>query len=234
MSAIFRYTHGEHNLNSIVEQSLNLAVNCYRSLSDASIGMNGMSGYKYRYFINNLMKQLSTPKYLEVGVMAGSSLCSAIDGVYGVEALGIDNFSTSISTVSQVEAAVAAVTLSDSTVSIMDKDFLTVNFAGRGPFNVYLYDIGREQSNYELSVVQASAALANELIFIVGDWDHAYGGVDSELNTGIRASIAQAGYTIKYHADVQSGGYYESVGNPTSDEVSTPWQNGYGVFVLTR
>jgi hypothetical protein len=234
MSAIYRQTYGEHIYNSIVEHSLNQAVNCYRSLSDASIGMSGMSGYKYRYFVNNVMKQLTAPKYLEVGVMAGSSITSAVDGVYGVEALGIDNFSTSTSTVSQVEAAVAAVTLSGSTVSIMDKDFLTVNFAGRGPFNVYLYDIGREQSNYELSVVQASAALADDLIFIVGDWDHAYGGGDSELNAGIRASIVQAGYTIKYHVDVQSGGYYESTGNPSSEVASTPWQNGYGIFVLSR
>jgi hypothetical protein len=234
MSAIYRQTYGDHYLNAIVENSLNRAINCYRTLSDTSIGMNGMSGYKYRYFINNVMKQLTTPKYLEVGVMAGSSLCSAIDGVNGVEALGIDNFSLSSCTVSQVEDAVAQVATSDSSVTILDKDFSSVNFTGRGPFNVYLYDIGRQQANYELSLVQARSALANELIFIVGDWDHNYGGVDSELNTGIRASIQQAGYNIQYHVNVQSGGYYESVGNPTSEENSTPWQNGYGIFVLSK
>jgi len=234
MSAIYRQTYGEHELNAIVEQSLNLAINCYRSLSDDSIGMSGMSGYKYRYFINNLMKQLTAPKYLEVGVMAGSSLTSAVDAVYGVEALGIDNFSTSTSTVSQVQAAVAQVALSTSTVKVIDQDFLTVDFTGRGPFNVYLYDIGRQQTNYELSVVKASAALANELVLIVGDWDHAYGGGDSELNAGVRASILQAGYTVKYHVNIQSGGFYESTGNPSSEVSSTPWQNGYGIFVLTR
>jgi hypothetical protein len=234
MSAIFRQTYGQHNLNSQVENSLNLAVNCYRSLSDTSIGMSGMSGYKYRYFINNLMKQLSSPKYLEVGVMAGSSLCAAIDGVNGVEALAIDNFSLGSSTVAQVEAAVAQVVTSDSSVTILDKDFTTVNFTGRGPFNVYLYDIGREQTNYNLSLVQARSALADDLVFIVGDWDHAYGGVDSVLNAGIRASIQQAGYNIQYHANVQSGGYYESSGNPSSEVTSTPWQNGYGIFVLSK
>jgi hypothetical protein len=233
MSAIYRHTYGEHILISRVESSLSLAINSYRSLSDTSIGMNGMSGYKYRYFINNVMKQLASPKYLEVGVMAGSSLCAAIDGVYGVEALGIDRYSLG-SSKEAAEANVQSVATDPSSVVILDKDFLSVNFTGRGPFNVYLYDCGRGQGGYESCLVHAESALADDLIFIVGDWDHAYGGVDSELNTGIRAGIVQAGYNIVYHVDVQTGGFYEDLGIPSSEVESTPWQNGYGIFVLTR
>jgi hypothetical protein len=233
MSAIYRQAYGEHSLNSLVENSLNLAANCYRSLSDTCIGMDGMSGYKYRYFVNNLMKQLTSPKYLEVGVMGGSSFCSAIDGVYGVTAVGIDNYGSNIELFEQAKSAAALVATSNSSVSILNKDFLNVDFSKLGLFNVYLYDVGRQQANYELSLVQASPALADDLVFIVGDWDHAYGGMDSELNTGIRASIAQAGYNILYHVNVQSGGYYESVGNPSNISV-IPWQNGYGIFVLTK
>jgi hypothetical protein len=235
MSVIYRHTYGEHSLNSLVENSLNLAANCYRSLSDTCIGMDGMSGYKYRFFVNNLMKQLTNPKYLEVGVMGGSSLCSAIDGVYnGVTAVGIDNYGSNIELFEQAKSAVAAVaTTSNISVSILNKDFLNVDFSKLGLFNVYLYDVGRRQANYELSLVQARSALANDLVFIVGDWDHAYGGMDSELNTGIRASIVQAGYNIQYHVNIQSGGYYESVGNASNISV-IPWQNGYGIFVLTK
>ena len=234
MSAIYRHTYGEHILNSQVESSLSLAINSYRSLSETSIGMNGMSGYKYRYFINNVMKQLVNPRYLEVGVMEGSSLCSAIDGVYGVEALGIDRYSSSGSSLQVAEVNVQSVITSTSSVVILDKEFLSVNFAGRGPFNVYLYDCGRGQGGYESSLVHAGSALADDLLFIVGDWDHAYGGGDSELNAGIRASIAQAGYNIAYHVDVQTGGFYEDLGIPSSEVESTAWQNGYGIFVLTR
>jgi hypothetical protein len=233
MSAIYRHTYGEHSLNSQVESSLSLAINSYRSLSDTCIGMDGMSGYKYRYFVNNLMKQLTNPRYLEVGVMGGCSLCSAIDGVNGVTAVGIDNYGSNIELFEQAKSAVAVVATSDSSVSILNKDFLNVDFSKLGRFNVYLYDIGRQQANYELSLVQARSALADELVFIVGDWDHAYGGADSELNTGIRASISQAGYNIQYHVNVQSGGYYESEGNASNISM-IPWQNGYGVFVLTK
>ena len=234
MSAIYRHTYGEHSLTSTVESSLSLAINCYRSLSDTSIGMSGMSGYKYRYFVNNLMKRLVNPKYLEVGVMAGSSLSSAIDSVYGVEALGIDRYSLGVSSLEQAEANVASVVTDTSTVSIIDRDFLSVNFTGRGPFNVYLYDCGRAQGGYESCLVHAQSALADDLIFIVGDWDHCYGGGDSELNVGVRSSIQQAGYNIAYYVDVQTGNFYESEGMPSSEVESTPWQNGYGIFVLTR
>lgn len=234
MSAIYRYTYGQHILNSRVESSLSLAINCYRSLSDTSIGMNGMSGYKYRYFINNVMKQLANPRYLEVGVMAGSSLSSAIDGVYGVEALGIDRYSLGAGSLQDAETNVQSVATDPSSVVILDKDFLSVNFTGRGPFNVYLYDCGRGQGGYESCLVHAQSALADDLLFIVGDWDHAYGGVDSELNIGIRLGIAQAGYNIAYHVDVQTGSFYEAGGMPSSEVESTAWQNGYGIFVLTR
>jgi hypothetical protein len=234
MSAINRYTYGQHSLTSLVENSLSLAINCYRSLSDTSIGMIGLSGYKYRYFINNLTKQLVNPCYLEVGVMAGSSFSSAIDSVYGIEALGIDRYSLGAGSLAEAQAHAASVATDSSTVNIIDNDFLSVNFTGRGPFNVYLYDCGRAQGNYVSSLVHAGSALADDLVFIAGDWDYCYGGVDSELNTGIRSSIAQAGYNIAYHVDIQSGGFYESEGMPSSDVESTPWQNGYGIFVLTR
>jgi hypothetical protein len=234
MSAIYRHTYGLHSLTSLVEYNLSLAINCYRSLSDTSIGMSGMSGYKYRYFINNIMKQLVNPKYLEVGVMAGSSLCSAIDAVEGVEALGIDRYSLGAGNLALAQANAASVVTATSSVSILDKDFLSVNFTGLGPFNVYLYDCGRGQGNYESCLVHADSALADDLLFIVGDWDHSYGGVDSELNTGIRAGIEQAGYNICYHVDVQTGSYYEADSVPSSEVESTAWQNGYGIFVLSR
>jgi len=234
MSAIYRYTYGVHSLTNLVEHNLSLAINCYRSLSDTSIGMDGMSGYKYRYFVNNVMKQLVNPRYLEVGVMAGSSFCSAIDSVYAVEALGLDRYSLGAGSLVQAQANAASVATATSSVVILDKDFLSVDFTGLGPFNVYLYDCGRAQGNYDSSLVHAGSALADDLLFIVGDWDHCYGGVDSELNLGIRSSIEQAGYNIAYHVNIQSGGFYEDLGRPSSDIESTPWQNGYGVFVLTR
>lgn len=42
--------------------------------------MDGMSGRKYRYLINNLVEGLTDARYLEIGSWAGSTACSAIYG----------------------------------------------------------------------------------------------------------------------------------------------------------
>ena len=54
--------------------------------------MVGMSGGKYPHFINNLIRGLPNPSYLEVGCWTGSTLCSAISR-NRVRATGIDNWS---------------------------------------------------------------------------------------------------------------------------------------------
>jgi hypothetical protein len=42
--------------------------------------MDGMSGKKYRYLINNLVGSTPDARYLEVGSWAGSTACSAMWG----------------------------------------------------------------------------------------------------------------------------------------------------------
>ena len=54
--------------------------------------MDGMSGRKYRYLINNLVEGLPDARYLEVGSWAGSTACSAIYG-NNVKATCIDDWS---------------------------------------------------------------------------------------------------------------------------------------------
>ena len=54
--------------------------------------IDGMSGYRYRWFINTLVRRMAHPAYLEVGSWQGSTLCAAIAG-NAVRALAIDNWS---------------------------------------------------------------------------------------------------------------------------------------------
>jgi len=42
--------------------------------------MSGMTGKKYRYFINNLLSSINNPRYLEIGSWSGSSVCAAMYG----------------------------------------------------------------------------------------------------------------------------------------------------------
>ena len=40
--------------------------------------MPGMTGKKYRYFVNNLLSLIEDPRYLEIGSWSGSSVCAAM------------------------------------------------------------------------------------------------------------------------------------------------------------
>jgi hypothetical protein len=56
------------------------------------VAMPGLSVWRYRYFINNLLKQITAPMYLMIGRWARSTLCTAIFG-NDVDAVAIDNWS---------------------------------------------------------------------------------------------------------------------------------------------
>jgi len=232
MSAIFRVTNESSALSTSVDYALSRAINSYRELPDACISVVGYSGYKTRYFINNLMRKIIAPKYLQVGLWKGSMFCSAIGGVPGITALGIDNFSLSPDR-DALDSNISLVKYSSTTVDVLDQDFSTVNFSGRGPFNVMVYDGGRGIAPDSI-LPTVIDAMDSSFVFVVQDWDHAYGGGSSPLNAGVLSSIADLGLTTQYYTDVQSGGYYESGGNNSSDVYYTDWHNGLGIFVLTK
>src|SRR5262245_10810342 len=58
----------------------------------AFLDLEGMSGRRYRLFANALIRLIPNPRYLEVGVGAGSTLCSALAG-NNIRAVAIDNWS---------------------------------------------------------------------------------------------------------------------------------------------
>ena len=232
MSAIFRVANQPSALSTSVDYALSRAINSYRDLPDVCISTVGYSGYKTRYFINNLMRTVMMPKYLQVGLWKGSMFCSAIGGIPGVTAVGIDNFSF-LPDRAELDMNIRMVKYSSSTVEIIERDFNGVSLDGRGPFNVMLYDGGRGIAPATI-LPTVIDSMDSSFVFIVQDWDHAYGGGASPLNAGVLTSITDLGLTTQYYTDVQSGGYYESVGNAPSDVYYTDWHNGLGIFVLGK
>ena len=61
-------------------------------LSPNILEMEGLSGRKFRIFLNSLIRRISNPKYIEIGSWLGSSLCSACYQ-NNLEAICIDNWS---------------------------------------------------------------------------------------------------------------------------------------------
>ena len=81
-----------HELSRNIKEAFGKALNSESEIDPDVLTMVGMSGGKYRHFINNLIRGLPNPSYLEVGCWTGSTLCSAISR-NRVRATGIDNWS---------------------------------------------------------------------------------------------------------------------------------------------
>ena len=98
-----------------------------------------MSGRLYRMFINNLIRQLQDPHYLEVGSWTGSTLCAAING-NSVHATAIDNWSEFGGPRDAFQANVMRFTAPEAFVRFVQADFRRVDFGRIEPCDVYLFD----------------------------------------------------------------------------------------------
>jgi hypothetical protein len=65
-------------LTDKTQKSLFESLELDHKLPDSVRLMSGMSGKKYRYFINNLISHLRDPRYLEVGSWKGLQACGAM------------------------------------------------------------------------------------------------------------------------------------------------------------
>lgn len=132
--------------------------------------MDGMSGQRYRSFINALMRELGDgARYLEIGVWKGSTLAAAIEGNRGF-ATCIDNWSSWGGPREEFNKSLASVVTS-TTVTVIDKDFRSVDYASTGPYNLFLYDGPHSERDQYDAIMLAKAALASPAVLIVDDWN---------------------------------------------------------------
>ena len=184
----------------------------------------GYSGRKYRLFINNLIGALHAPRYLEVGVWQGSTLCSAIWGNSVVVATAIDNWSEFGGPRDEFFANLARFR-GNADVTVLEQDFRSVDYAGLGQHNVYLFDGPHDETDQRDGIGLALPALAHEFVLIVDDWNWA------RVRGGTRRGIEAAKLTVLAEADIRTtdDGSHPAVSGPGSD-----WHNGYFIGVCRQ
>ncbi len=133
-------------------------------------GMQGMSGRKYRYLINNLVEAMVFPRYLEVGSWAGSTACSAIYG-NRLTAVCIDNWAEFGGPKETFLNNVDVVKNEFVNFKFIESDFRQVDYTNIGKFNIYLFDGPHEEKDQYDGVVIAQPALDDLYILIVDDWN---------------------------------------------------------------
>jgi hypothetical protein len=130
--------------------------------------MEGGSGRKYRYFVNNLMSILERPRYLEIGSYMGSTLCSAIYG-NRIDATCIDHWEE-FGGRTEFDQNIARVLDDKIRLNIIEDDFRKVDFGAIGRFDVYCFDGPHlEQDHYD-ALALTQGALDKTYTLIVDDW----------------------------------------------------------------
>ena len=188
------------------------------------LGIQGMSGRKYRLFINNLIESINDARYLEVGVLAGSTLCSAIHG-NKVRAVAIDNWSQFGAPSAQFLANLSRFKTADARVSFLESDFRAVDFGALGRFNVYLFDGPHDFKDQRDGVVLALPALDHHCVLIVDDWNW------PQVRQGTFAAIREAGMTIDYMAEIRTS--LDDKHAPVSG-LQSDWHNGYFIAAVSK
>ncbi|MCF8532028.1 MAG: hypothetical protein K9G48_03410 [Reyranella sp.] len=190
--------------------------------------MQGLSGRRYRAFINNLIDALPRPRYLEIGAWAGSTLCSAIFG-NKVEAVAIDNWSQFGGPFGRFYTNLAAFKGS-ARVSFVERDFRQIDYASLGtifgPFTVYLFDGPHEfQDQYDgLRCVQP--ALDRCYVQIVDDWNW------HDVRAGTAKAIEDLGLQTEFKIEIRTTLNDEHAPQPAGE--NSDWHNGYCISVLSR
>jgi hypothetical protein len=188
------------------------------------LGMRGMSGRKYRTFINNLIGSIDDARYLEIGVWKGSTLCSA---VYGnkVRALAMDNWSQFGAPTAEFFNNLAKFETAEARVRFLETDFRTVDYTTIGHFNVYLFDGPHRREDQHDGIVGAQPALDKHHVLIVDDWNW------SKVRKGTIEGVKHAGLMIDHLVEIRTT--QDNQHAPIEGE-NSDWHNGYFIAAVTK
>jgi hypothetical protein len=231
---------GEFEKNSYsknLKKSFFQALAMDTKLSDEIKFMPGMSGKKYRYFINNFVSLTDNPRYLEIGCWTGSTVCSALYG-NKIKAVCIDNWITFpeekqvrkfFNTKNQkktFEINTKKVITEKIDFQFIESDFRKVNFNKLGKFNIYCYDALHDRKSQYDGIAIAQPALDDIFILIVDDWNL------KEVRNGTLNAFGDLGISVISKIEVkttQNDTYPKFIHSHYSD-----WHSGYFIAVCEK
>jgi hypothetical protein len=192
----------------------------------AFLDLEGMSGRRYRLFVNALNRLIPDPRYLEVGVWTGSTLCSAIAGNH-VRAVGIDNWSQFGAPRERLLENLRCFS-AGSEVRLIECDFRTVPFAEQGRFNVYFFDGPHSVVGQHDGLIFALPALDPKFVLIVDDWNWV------QVRTGTYSAIEELHLEVVYAIEVRTTADDTHPPHCGFEAKETDWHNGYFIAVLRK
>ena len=211
-------------LTLAVHEALARALRGDSRLGADCLALPGMSGRRYRQFINNLVAGVADARYLEIGCWAGSTLCAAIAGNRG-RVLAIDNWSEFGGPLKDFLRHVSSHAGEGLAFNLLTADFRQVNFSSVGRFNLYLFDGPHGEADHYDGVRLPLNALDDEFVLIVDDWNWA------SVRTGTLRAVHELGLSVLHAIEIRTtlDGSHPAEANEHSD-----WHNGYCISVLRK
>lgn len=212
------------DLGRRVKEAFHAAVAENSKLDPAVLSMEGMSGKKYRMFINNLVRSLGDTKYLEIGTWMGSTLCSAINR-NSIRATAIDNWSEFGGPKQAFLENLRRFQTPQSYVNFLEQDFRSIDYSSLGKFRIYLFDGPHSARDHHDGITLAWPALETQFILIVDDWNL------TQVRSGTMQALAELGAEIKYAIEIRTtlDGTHPPIYGRDSD-----WHDGYFISVLAK
>lgn len=219
--------NGDHPLKTKIVDALRVAIAGEGDIPSNLLEMDGMSGRKYRRFINALMAGMNSPSYLEIGCYKGSTACCALFGNRASATL-IDNwsqFNAKHDVKEEFYANLAAIASSRLKISVLEQDFRSVDAAAIGSHNVYLFDGPHNELDQYDGIARFQDALAAEYVLIVDDWNW------SRIRAGTRRAMEATGNVMEFSVEVRTtnDGSHPRISGANSD-----WHNGYLIAAVTK
>jgi SAM-dependent methyltransferase len=221
------------NLNEAVEAAFKDAQAGIGQLDNTVYGVEGFCGRKHRLFVNNLIRRLRNPRYLEIGVFKGATTCAAV-WRNQVQVVAVDNWSEyggpeqeSWKNALVFYRNLAACKSPKATVTILEQDFRTAPLAACGPFTVGFYDGSHsEQDQYDgaRAVLQV---LAPRAVLMIDDWNW------DRVRNGTMAAMRDEGVHMELAIELRTTNDGTLVQGPAFGGGSD-WHNGIFAAVVTR
>lgn len=207
-------------LGHAISCALYFALYNIHALPNPILELEGMSGVRYREFINRLIGHLPDPRYLEIGSWKGSTVCAALYGNQA-KALCIDNWAQYGGPRAEFFSNLSLVQMP----TVIESDFRHVDYASVGSFNVMFFDGPHSETDQYDGVRLTQPALDNEHVLIVDDWN--WRSVRIGTLRGIRDSSLNILSIIEIRTTLDNS-------HPTVSGKHSAWHNGTMIAVLQK
>jgi hypothetical protein len=194
--------------------------------SSGIYAVEGMSGKRYRLFINSLIAALGDTSYMEVGSYKGSTLCAAIAG-NSIRAVAIDDWTMFGGPKDECIANVALFRSPENFPEIIQQEFQTVDYAAMAPIEIYFYDGPHDSIDQYEGIMLALPALTDEFILIIDDWNM------EPVRKGTKSAIRQAKLDILMAIEITT---MPNACFPLETQTGkdSDWHNGYYIAVMRK